>query len=374
MNRLFLIACMPAFLVTTTLAQAPKLPPELAALPDEIKRLPWQTIDMSSIQPLEHCRALLLLNHTLDALSDNATAEADLMSAYIEKNNLGTQFASTPPPPTPRGLMYPDAEKVAIALLRGPMSGSSYATELSDLGGGGLSSYEQMYSRTCTRRWSEFDEARHQVRAMSSFLGKTNKLQDYNTWATAESLRREQAAQQRAATAAAAAQAQANATASNVEAQRRKQQLELMEVNAALTSAQSQQQQPQQQSSQAPDNSGNQTMTPGGQPAQAVPGGYLVDTGDSYYGGYGGYGYAPGVAAVGVGVGVGVPAGNGVAAAQAGAYANAAAASRDQMAAVNGNQYHGASSTWNREPSYSSNAMAQTEARMSSFHAAGGRR
>ena len=87
MFRLFLIALvLPVFATAALAAQSQKLPPDLARLPDEIKNLKWQTIEIGQATTLERCRALLLLNHTLDELSANAAAEADLMSAYIEKN------------------------------------------------------------------------------------------------------------------------------------------------------------------------------------------------------------------------------------------------------------------------------------------------
>src|SRR5262249_53151515 len=85
-------------------AQEPRLPPDLAALPQEIKTLPWQSINFATLQPLEQSRALLLMDHVVGELSANMTSEADLMSAYIEKQNLGAQFAGTPPPPGPKEL------------------------------------------------------------------------------------------------------------------------------------------------------------------------------------------------------------------------------------------------------------------------------
>jgi len=350
--RVFLMACVLPALATAASAQTQKLPPGLAGLPDEIKTLKWQAIDMGAVKPLEHCRALLLMNHTLDELSANSAAEADLMSAYIEKNNLGTSFASTPPPPAPATLTFPDAERVAVALLRGPMSTSYYATELGDLAPGTLKSYEQMYARTCARRWSEFDESRHLVRCMSSFLGNSNKLQDYDAWATAESARREQAARQHAAAAAAAPAAKPSQDAGQqkMEAQLHQQQLELTQMKAALAAANA-----QQAAAPAQQTSGN--------PAPADNGtGAVEGANDGYgygaYGGYGGYGYAGGAYA---GAAAGAVAAND---------ANKTEARRTAAAG----QYHAANTSWNREAGYNSYAHAQTEGRMSSFHGAGGRR
>jgi len=381
MFRRLLISIILLALVPTGWAQT-KLPPQLAGLPDEIRNLKWQSIDMSAVQPLERCRALLLMNDTLDAVSANVTAEADLMSAYLEKNNLGNQFASTPPPKAPpvsRALSYADAEKISVALLRGPMHGSHYATDLSDLSASTLQSYQEIYARTCARRWSEFDESRHLVRCMSAFLGKTRKLEDYDSWAIAETARRELAAQQqREASGAKSAEAQRNAEAQKTEGQLRQQQLELMQMQAALAAAHAQQQQspppaPASQQQQAQQASGNQTQTPGGQSAVAMNGGYVVDDATSgygvydgygFYGGYGGYGYDYGMSTAG--------------AAAVGAYAGAAAANNanrndSNRATPAPGAYHGANSTWNRQSTYNSDARAQTERRMAGFHGAGGR-
>src|SRR5262245_25588027 len=99
MLRTLIMTCLSLVLTTAAWAQTQKLPADLAGLPDEIKNLKWQAIDPAKVSSLERCRALLLMNHTLDELSANATSEADLMSAYMQKENLGSQFASTPPPP-----------------------------------------------------------------------------------------------------------------------------------------------------------------------------------------------------------------------------------------------------------------------------------
>jgi len=151
MYRIMIMALVLCVFGATASAQSQeaRLPADLQTLPSEVKNLPWKSIDMSSVSALEHCRALLLMNHVLDELSANATAEADLMSTYLEKQNLGSQFANTPPPPAPSLLTYADAQKIAVAMLRGPMATSFYATELGDVSAGGLASYAGMYDRTC---------------------------------------------------------------------------------------------------------------------------------------------------------------------------------------------------------------------------------
>jgi hypothetical protein len=363
MSRIVVCLCVLLGSAVAALGQAQKLPADLANLPEQIRTLNWKAIDVNSASTLEHSRALLLLNHALDELSANVTAEADLMSLYIEKQNLGKDFASTPPPPAPPQLSYADAEKVAIALLRGPMSGSYYATELGDIGKDSLLSYEQMYQRTCQRRWGEFDESRHLLRCMTSFLGNSGKLQDYDGWATAEAVRREQEAQQRQAQQAKTsgkAQTQAQINQMNDQLQPVKGALSAAEYQEAATKQQAGQ--AQQAAAQAQGQQAGQTVTPAGQPAQAVNGGYVVDQpyyGYAYpYGGYGAYGYTA----------------TGAYAAGAAAGASAANAANNQTRTAVANGYHGAGSTWNREPAYNSSARAQTEARMSSFHGVVGRR
>src|SRR5262245_41263939 len=75
-------------LSNSVLAQSQKLPPDIANLPEEIKSLQWQSIDPAAASNLERCRALLLLNHVLEEVSANSTSEADLMSSYIQSQNL----------------------------------------------------------------------------------------------------------------------------------------------------------------------------------------------------------------------------------------------------------------------------------------------
>ena len=242
MFRPLLLACVVSTFVTSALAQSQKLPPELAGLPDEVKGLKWQAIDWATVQPLERCRALQLLNHTLEELSANAAAEADLMSAYVEKNNLGevcqhpaaavAQIAQFPPRGDGRCCDAPRADE-RVVLRHGAGRPRSQSAEV----------VRQMYERTCARRWGEFDESRHQVRCMSSFLGNSDKLQDYDAWATAEAIRRQAEARQRAAASAQAKAQDAAATRQNMEAQLRQQQVELTQMKAALSVADAQLQQ-----------------------------------------------------------------------------------------------------------------------------------
>src|SRR5262245_13064929 len=98
MVRAFVLALLVVLNIHAT-AQTPQVPSDVAALPDEIKNLKWQTIDLASLTPLEHARALLVLNNCLDEVAAVTTSQADLMSSYIDQKTLGPDFANNPPAP-----------------------------------------------------------------------------------------------------------------------------------------------------------------------------------------------------------------------------------------------------------------------------------
>jgi len=294
MHRISIIACVTIVTAIGAAAQAqsPSLPPDLASLPDDIKTLKWQSIDLATVSPLERSRSLLLMNHVLDELSNTAASEADLMSSFIEKQNLGTQFATTPPPPPARELTFADAQKVAVAMLRGPLQNSYYATELGDVSATGLASYEQMYQRTCQRRWSELDESRHQVRSMTSFLGNSQKLPAYEAWATSEAGLRQKQFDQREQSAAARPHPQEKPQTppqqqQNPSAQEAKLQQENLQLQQALANAESQDRMQANQAQQAAQaQQANASQQQAGQAAQPYSTDYVAPT----YGGYGAYG------------------------------------------------------------------------------------
>jgi hypothetical protein len=357
MLRKSILACFSLVLAfaAAASAQTNKLPPDLASLPEEIKTLQWQTIDPATLQPLEQARALLLMDHVISELSTNATSEADLMSAYIQEKNLGKDFASTPPPPPIKQLGYEDANKIAVALLRGPMSKSYYATEMADSQASSLGAYVQMYDRTCRRKWAEFDEARQQMRMMGSYLGNAQKLPDYDAWATAESARRQAAYEKQAS----ANPGQPQNAAAQQPGQQPPAQQQNQQLAQAMGAAEYQQQQPAQSSQDSGSGQTQQTT------AYATPA-YPV------YGGYGAYG-ASGAAAAGAYAGA-------TAANNANDANKASTAQKAGAAAVANNNngpgnagaagYHGSNSSWSHDASYNSNAHAQTQDRMSSFHGA----
>lgn len=169
-------------------AQQPKV--DLNRLSAEIKKLDWKSVDWAALSDLERARALMLLDETIDEIGSQMTAEADLMSEFIDTNNLGPDFATRPAAAPGPVLTVEDAEKVAAALLRGPMSSSTYATAMGGSDQNVPKAYLQMYTSTCNRKWSGALEARQQVRAMSAFLESTGKMAAFNAWVPGEVERR----------------------------------------------------------------------------------------------------------------------------------------------------------------------------------------
>jgi hypothetical protein len=302
-------------------AQAPPpgaLPPEVANIPQTIQSLPWQSVDLTTVPPLEYDRALLLMNHVLDQIAPVRASEADLMSGYIEAQNLGPDFAKTPKPPAGKQLTYTDATKIAVAMLRGPMATSTYASPLSDASPDGLAAYQQMYESTCQRRWGEVTESVQQVRWMGTYLQHAGKMQDYQSWAKVESenrqLKFQLAMEQKQAQEANAARQAAEARTTAV--QQAKLQQENMQLQQALASAQAQQQQAYlagQQSAQQATNSNAAQAQQQAQVAQPAP----------YYN-----------------TGYGVPL------------------------------YYGSGAAWCYDSAYANQARAQTEQRLSNYYGA----
>ena len=188
--RLFLLTVCFNAIASLLAAQAPATPADLAQLPEAVKTLPWQSIDLSSVPALDYARGLLVMNHVLDELSPLRTSEAELMSTFIDQQALGPALAKNGDAAVTE-MSFEDGLKVAIAMLRGPLSGSSYAVELADSSPQSLAAYKQMYERTCQRRWAEVAEASAQVQQMGGFLQKQGKMQDYQSWAKVESENRQ---------------------------------------------------------------------------------------------------------------------------------------------------------------------------------------
>ncbi|MBX3359453.1 MAG: hypothetical protein KF745_13620 [Phycisphaeraceae bacterium] len=204
-------------------AQQPTV--DLSKLPAEIKTLTWQTVDLSTVSELERIRALMFTNDVLDELGAQTVTEADLMSGYIQASGLGEAFAGFKAVPDPAPLTMDNALQISVALLRGPMAGSSYATALADVPKDELGAYLQLYTSSCQRQWATMGDNRLRVRAMSQFLEAKGKVSDYQAWVPGEL--KLQAEQQKAAEAQqAAALAAKEAQQQEKQIQEQKQQLQ----------------------------------------------------------------------------------------------------------------------------------------------------
>ncbi len=122
-----------------------------------------------------------------------AVAEADLVGAFLDEQNLSDAYAANPPEDKPLARTFEDARKIASALLTGPMSSSKYATALSQTDEQGLAAYEKTYDKTCRRKWETFGESSRALRSMVAFLKANGKLKAYMAWAPTETDRRQAA-------------------------------------------------------------------------------------------------------------------------------------------------------------------------------------
>lgn len=315
MQRRGLVACLFTGFFTAA-AWAQNAPLDVSKLPDEIRSLPWKSIDPAALGEVERCRALLLMNDAVDELHAQSAAEADLLSEYIDTHNLGDAFAAQPPVPDASPVSMDDGLKMAAALLRGPMSGGPYASAMSDAAPGTLAAYEQMYRSSCQRKWAAMTDSRLQVRSMMRYLQTAGKLDDYIAWvpgAVAQRTRDHDAevARRRAAQAA-QQQQQAQDRLAQEQARLQQEQQQLQQQRQAT--------QQMQQSMIAAAQQAGQAQNQAPPPNQ----GYVVNSGypDWYYGG-----------AVALGAGA-----------------------------------------WYRDAAYRGAATARTDARMNAWHGARGRR
>lgn len=192
MHRVLTLAAL-LVVFAVTVARAQPNPPDLSAVPDVIKSLKWKDIDPGSLPMVEQCRALQLLNDSLDEISASGRAQADLMSTFIDQQKLGPDFVASQPPPDPAPLTYDDATKITVALLRGPLAQSPYASQFAGNSEPGfLKAYDRLFQTTCRRKWGEVAESRHQTMWMTAFLQSRNLMPQYEAWAPAEIQRRQQ--------------------------------------------------------------------------------------------------------------------------------------------------------------------------------------
>lgn len=249
---------------------------DLSTLPAEIKTLKWQSVDLAKVPALQRCQGLLLLNDVLDEIGAQLTAEADMMSAYIDSKSMGPEFAQQAPVTDAPSLTFENAQEIAVALLQGPMAQSSYSTQLAGSSADVLTAYEHLYTSTCQSKWGAIANNQLRVRAMSRFLQAQGQVADYQAWVPGE-VQRE--SQQHAANVAAKHAAEAKEEAQrnqklNEAIQRHnQQQQQLATQQEAARSAQQAMSYAQQQQ--------NQSVQPG---AVVAPGyGYP----NSYWGGWG---------------------------------------------------------------------------------------
>lgn len=164
---------------------------KLAEIRKTVQALDWQKADFAGLSPLERCRSLMLLNHALDEIDDAAVAEADLAGTFVEQQKLSDAYDASSASETPVARSYEDARKIAVALLKGPMSDSRYAKELADSDAAALAGYEKVYEASTRRRWESFASTSQTLRKLIAFLKESKKLHEYMTWATAETERRQ---------------------------------------------------------------------------------------------------------------------------------------------------------------------------------------
>ncbi len=191
-RHLAVLACLLSFAVSHATAQRSEKQRKLGELRDALATLEWQKVDLASLTLVERCRTLLLLNHALDELGDATITEADLLGEFLEQQKLMDAYAAAPPESPPRIRTMEEAQQVAVALLKGPLARSRYATELSETDEPGLQAYEKLYGKTCADKWADFSESARSVRSMAAFLKSNGKIKAYMTWALAETDRRQQ--------------------------------------------------------------------------------------------------------------------------------------------------------------------------------------
>jgi hypothetical protein len=147
------------------------------------------------------------LNELLDDITAQLTAEADLMSEYIDTKDLGADFVGVQPVDDPAVLTVDDGQKVAVALLRGPMAASTYATQYADYEPNLLAASSKLFASGCQSKWSVMADNRLRVRSMAKFLKDQGQSAEYKAWVPAAAKRRAEEleaeeAQKRAALAA----------------------------------------------------------------------------------------------------------------------------------------------------------------------------
>ncbi len=208
----FLISILLGIGATEALAQQSMAKGNVAELRQSLRGLKWESVDYDALSALERCRALTLLDHALTEIGAVATAEADLMSQYLEQQDLGAEFASSQTAEAAPARTYEDGQKTAAALLQGPMAESRYATMYQGSDEADLKASLRLHESASRRKWSKSSEPVRNVRGMTAFLKSKDKYQSYLVWSKAESDRRQQQHEQTMAEKRAAAKARSEQT------------------------------------------------------------------------------------------------------------------------------------------------------------------
>ena len=208
----FLILILLGIGATEALAQRQRTKDNVAELRQSLHGLKWENVDYDAQSMLDRCRAITLLDHALTEIGAVATAEADMMSQYVEEQGLGAEFASSEHAETAPKRTYEDGQKTAAALLQGPMANSRYATMYEASDESDLRAGLRLHESASKRKWNKFSEPVRNVRGMTAFLKSKDGYQGYKVWSKGESDRRQQDHEQAMAERRADAQARSQQT------------------------------------------------------------------------------------------------------------------------------------------------------------------
>ena len=200
--------------VTYAFGQRPKRKNEFVDLKESLDGLEWEHVDFEAMSDLERCRTMTLFDHALTEIGAVATAEADLMSAYLDFKGLGPDYASSEAADTAPARTFDQAKKTAAALLQGPMAESRYATMYEGSGESDLRAAMRLHESASKRKWGQFSEPVRFLRGMTSYLRAGDKYKDYMAWSGVESARRQEEHDMALAEKRADAKAQAHLTES----------------------------------------------------------------------------------------------------------------------------------------------------------------
>jgi len=250
-------SCAIAITLFTSIALAQNKPaaspfdaddPEIAM----IKKLDWKSADFDALTPRQQCAALMAVNKGLSVIGAKADARLDLLTSYVDQNNLGPDFESARTDiASPPQVSFADMEKLGAAYLLSPAGQAKLGTEFANTSDSTLSAYRNMYEKSAQREFAETVDSRLQVRDLALFLQSQGKLDEFRDWAIVERARRQAEFEQQQADAKAKAAADKTARQQEAAERQRQEQIAQQQMAAALA----QQQQQQAQSQPQPDNS-----------------------------------------------------------------------------------------------------------------------